>query len=417
MQEIDLMIEGAAEVATLAGDAGPRAGAAMSDLGLVRDGAVAIDAGKVVEVGPTPVLRERFRARRTLDARRGTVLPGFVDSHAHPVFAATREDEFAMRLAGRGYMEIAAAGGGIHASVRKLRELPEDELLARTLERLAGFLPLGTTTLECKSGYGLSTADEVKSLRVIARAARETPLDLVPTFLGAHEIPVDRRDDRRSYVREVVEEQLPAVVGEGLALFCDVFCEEGVFTPDESAEILEAGKALGLVPKVHADELATSGGSEVAARVGAISADHLVMVGPEQVEALRAGGVIATLLPGTTFHLGKTRFAPARLLIDAGVPVALATDFNPGTSMTRSMGMILSLAMVRLKMTAAEAICAATHNGACAVGLAGELGRLEAGMKADVVVHAVSSHEVLPYHFGESHVAAVVKDGLVVWER
>lgn len=420
MTEIDLLISDANEVLTLAGGPAPRTGAAMGELGIVRGGSVAIRDGRVLEVGPAAALAERYQPRETIDARGKTVLPGFVDPHTHPAWATTREDEFLMRMAGKGYMEIAAAGGGIHASVRKLRELSQEELTRRTIERMAGFLPLGTTTVEAKSGYGLTTADELKSLRAIAAAARELPIDVVPTFLGAHEIPHEFREQaggRERFVKLVTDEMIPAVVEEGLALFNDVFCEEGVFTPEETRTVLEAGKAAGLRAKVHADELAASGGSRVAAEVGAISADHLVMTDRESARAMAAAGTVAVLLPATTFHLGKTRFAPARMFVEEGVAVALATDFNPGTAMTRSMQLVLSLAVIRLKLTCAEAICAATHNAACAIGLAEELGRLEPGLKADLVVHGVSNHEVLPYHLGESHAELVVKDGLVAWRK
>jgi imidazolonepropionase len=415
--EIDLLVSNANEVLTLAGGAGARRGAAMRELGIVPSGSVAIDFGRIVAVGPTAELASRYRPRRTLDAAGCTVLPGFVDPHTHPVFAATREDEFELRLAGADYMAIAAAGGGIHASVRKLRALAQEELNALTIARMARFLELGTTTIEAKSGYGLSTADELKSLRAIEAAARALPLDVAPTFLGAHEIPLEYRSDRRGYLRLLVEEMIPAVASEGLARYCDVFCEQGVFTPEESREILRAGQAHGLASRVHADELARSGGSMIAAEVGAVTADHLVMIEQPEIEALAAAGTIAVLLPATIFHLGKARFAPARALIEGGVPVALATDFNPGTSMTRSMPFVISLALIRLGMSAAEAICAATHNAACALGLDRELGRLEPGLKADLVIADVANHRVLPYHLAEPHAAVVIKDGLVVHQR
>ncbi len=422
MDDVELLITNAREGVTLAVPGAdptlPRTGRAMDALGIVADGAVAVSAGRIAAVGPARELERTCSPRaKRLDARGGIVLPGFVDSHTHPVFAATREGEFYRRMAGVPYMEIAREGGGINASARALRAMSEDELERVTRRRLDGFIPLGTTTVEAKSGYGLSLESELASLRVLARIAKDHPLDIVPTFLGAHDIPTEHKADRRAYIDCVVHEMIPRVVEEGLALFCDVFCETGVFTPDESEEILRAGQRHGLASRIHADELARSGGARVAARVGAISADHLVMVEAEEIEALRAAGVIATLLPGTAFHLDKARKAPARALIEAGVAVALATDFNPGTSMTRSMGMVLSLAVIQLKMSAAEAITAATHNAACALGLAAELGRIERGLKADLVIHDVPSHAVLPYHFGESHVATVVKDGQIVWRR
>lgn len=416
MQDVDLVIHGASELVTLTGPDGPRAGAAMSELGIIRHGAIAVDGGLVLAVGTSEEILPRYRGARTIDAAGRTILPGYVDPHTHPVFAATREDEFGMRLAGMSYMEIAEAGGGIHNSVRRLRQTPEEALYRLTEQRLAGFLPLGTTTVEAKSGYGLTLEDELKSLRIIQRAADALEIELAPTFLGAHEIPVDYRDKREDYVRLVIEEMIPAVAEAGLARFCDVFCETGVFTPEESVLILEAGKAGGLLPKIHADELAASGGSRVAAEVGAVSADHLVKINRQDIEGLAEAGVVAVLLPGTTFHLGKSQFAPARELIAAGVPVAIATDFNPGTSMTRSMGMILTLAVISLRMTTAEAICAATHNAAAALGMADRVGSLQPGKQADLVIHDVSGHLVLPYHYGENHVHTVVKAGRVVVE-
>ncbi len=417
--QADLLVRNAGELLTLADGAVPRVGAAMRETGIVRGGAVAALLGKIVAVGPeSDVLRavELAGDAVEVDARGCVVTPGLIDPHTHAVFAGTRENEFAMRVEGKSYEEIARAGGGIRASVRSLREASEEDLFANGLATLDRALDHGTTTVEVKSGYGLSTDSELKMLRVARRLGREHPVGVVRTFLGAHEFPDEWRDDRDGYVDLLFDEMIPAVASERLASFCDVFCERGVFSVDQSRRVLEAGRAHGMEPKLHADELHSSGGAELAAEMRARSADHLVCVSEGGVEAMAGAGVAAVLLPGTTLSLGGTSYAPARRLIEAGVPVALATDCNPGSSMTESLQMIMSLASMVMRMTPAEAITAVTVNAAYVCGVEGVAGTLEPGKSCDLVVWQVDDHRAIPYHYGINLVSRVVVSGRVVRE-
>jgi imidazolonepropionase len=391
----------------------------MEDLGIIQDGAVACAQGKIVAVGSTREVESSCpidSATKVIDARGRVVMPGFVDPHTHPVFAGTREEEFELRIRGASYQEIAASGGGIRSSVRALRKATKVELNDQARSRLDRFLSLGTTTIEAKSGYGLSLEDEVKSLEVVADLNRSHPLDLIPTFLGAHEVPDEHRDSRAEYIRLIREEMIPLVAERNLAEFCDIFCESGVFGVDESREILTSAREVGLKLKLHADELAASGGSMLAAEMSAVTADHLVYIDQKGIQAMSAAGVIAVLLPGTTFHLGGDRYAPARRMIEAGLPVALATDLNPGSCMTESMPMIITLACLQMKMTAAEAIAAATINAAYAVDRGTTLGSLEVGKQADLVVWGMDNYRILPYHFGVNLVQTVIKAGRVIYQ-
>ncbi|MBI4617073.1 MAG: imidazolonepropionase [Planctomycetes bacterium] len=408
------MVFGASELVTCAGPSEPRVGDAFGELGIVEDGAVAIRDGRVVAVGKTAEIRSAYRALETIDASGKLVAPGFVDAHTHPVFVGTRENEFAMRLAGADYVEIARSGGGIRSSVRQVRQATRERLVELLRARADEFLLSGTTTVEAKSGYGLSVEDEMKSLEAIREVAATHPLSLVPTFLGAHEFPDEYREDREGYVRLICEEMIPRVAGARLAEFCDVFCEDHVFRVDESERILAAGKLHGLAPKVHADELAPTGGAELAGRVGAASADHLLFASEEGMRAMAEAGVVAVLLPGTAFHLNKRRFAPARRMMELGVPIALATDFNPGTSMTQSMPMILTLACLNLGLTPAQALIAATANAAHAISRGSVAGTIEVGRPADLVVFDAPNHRYLPYHYATNRVRTVVKGGRVV---
>jgi imidazolonepropionase len=390
----------------------------MRELGLVESGAVLARDGFVVAAGPErDVLNEASDDAVVLDADGGVVTPGLVDPHTHAVFAATREGEFAMRVEGKSYEEIAEAGGGIRSSVRTLRNADYDLLLAngrRTLDRMLAY---GTTTVEVKSGYGLSLEAELKMLRATSELSDTHVMDVVPTFLGAHEFPDEWRDDRDGYVDLLIDEMIPAVADERLAQFCDVFCEEGVFTVEQSRRVLTAARERGMEPKLHADELHPGGGAELAAELGAASADHLVCASEEGVAALAAAGVVAVLLPGTTLSLGKRDFAPARKMIEAGVPVALATDCNPGSSMTESMQIILALASMALRMTPEEALVAATVNAAHALGAGDVLGALAPSRQCDLVVWEVDDYRAIPYHYGVNLVETVVKCGEVVTSR
>jgi imidazolonepropionase len=408
-----LLIEHIGQLVTMRGPV-PRRGRDMADVGLITDGAVAVSGDEITAVGTTEeVSREVDPAEHctVISGENTVVTPGLIDPHTHPVFARTREVEFEMRLAGKSYMEIARAGGGIRSSVRHLRETGEDELYARSQKTVRTLMAHGVTSIEAKSGYGLSTESEIKMLEVIRRLNEQEPMDLYPTFLGAHEVPDEYRDKHDDYVSLVIDEMIPAVAEKDLALFCDVFCEEGVFTVDESRRILEAAASHGMRPKLHADELKSTGGAELAVEVGAISADHLVCISEKGIDMLAGSDTVAVLLPGTSFALGLDEAAPARQLIEKGAVVALSTDCNPGSSMTESLPMIISLAALKLRMTAAESIAAVTVNAACAIGQGGRLGRLEAGLPADLVVWDMQDYRELPYHYGVNLVRTVVKNG------
>jgi len=390
----------------------------MRDLGIMNDGALLARDGVIVAVGlSSDVIAQASPEATRVDASGSVVMPGFVDAHTHPVFAGTREDEYEMRAAGLTYQQIAAQGGGIRSTVRKTRAASEHDLFEMALPRVNWLLEHGTTTIEAKSGYGLTIEDEIKILRVIRKLNDETPLELIPTFLGAHEVPDEYRADREGYVRLLIEEMLPLVAAEGLARYCDVFCESHVFSADESRAVLSRAKELGLGSRLHAEQLSLSGGATLAAELGAASADHLEWIDADGIIALRQRGIVAVLLPGAVFNLGLTRYAPAREMIEEGVAVALATDFNPGSSPTPSMQMILSIACTQMRMTPAEAVTAATINAAHSLGSEGRIGSLEPGKQADVVVFDCSDYRQIPYFYGINHALVVIKSGRVVVDR
>ena len=411
---IDLLIHNLSEVATPEGSAARR-GADQARIRRIAGAEVLCRDGRIAFVGSPEERVRRFGelpGAERLDGRRGTLIPGFVDPHTHLPWAGTREEEFAARLAGKSYQEIAAAGGGILSTVSATRRASEEELAANVQKRMDQMLAWGTTTAEAKSGYGLTQEDELKQLRAIRRASEIHPVDLVPTLLAAHEVPPEHRRDRGRWVDLICEEIVPATAAAGLARFCDVFCEEGVFTAAESRRVLEAGVRHGLAPRLHADEFVDSGGAVLAAELGALSADHLMAVSPAGVEALAGSGVTAVLLPGTSFFLKKD-YAPARRLVEAGVPVALATDCNPGTSFTESMPMVVVLAVFQLGLTLEESLTAATLNSASCLGLGAEIGSVEPGKRADLVLLDAPNLLHLIYHYGINPVAAVVKGGQV----
>jgi imidazolonepropionase len=404
MSRVSLLFVNARQVVTCAGPARARRGSEMRDAGVETGVAVAVADTVIEQVAAEKQLLADYPDVPRIDCRGGVLTPGLVDSHTHAIFGRTRADEQEMRAAGLDYMEIARRGGGIHASVRDLRQREELDLLALAERRLRRLAAYGTTTVEIKSGYGLTPQDELKSLRVIRRLASALPLRLVPTWLGAHEIPLEYRDvpgGRSEYVRLLVSTMLPGIASEGLARFADVFCEPGVFTVSEAREILSAARTAGLGLKLHADELSPSGGAELAAELGAVSADHLAAISDQGIRALADAGTVATLLPATLTFLGKTKQAPARALIDSGAAVALATDFNPGTSPTPNFPLVLTLAVSQLRLSAAEALVAATVNGAAALGAAGELGQLSAGFAADLALFELDDYRELPYWFGD----------------
>jgi len=411
----DLLLYNAAQVVTVAAPDGPKRGAAMRDLGLIPDGAVAISDGRVLAVGPSAGLRRQVHATHTLDAGGRVILPGFVDPHTHLVWAGDRADEFERRVGGATYMEIMAAGGGIMSTVRRTRAATVEELLAQTRPRLERLLAHGTTTVEIKTGYGLDTQNELKQLEVIRRLQAGFAGTLVPTFLGAHAIPAEYQGRVEEYVDLVVEEMLPAVAAlEAPPRFCDVFCEEGAFSLEQSRRILEAARTLGFHLKIHADEFRPLGGARLAVELGATSADHLVCTPPDEIERLARSDTIAVALPGTPFGLGQHDYTPARAIIEAGGAVALATDCNPGTCWCESLQLIIALACRYLRLTPAEAISAATINAAHAVGLGAEVGSLEPGKRADLLLLDVPSYQQVGYRFGTNLVAGVLVGGRLI---
>jgi imidazolonepropionase len=415
-EPVDLLVAGAAELATPRG-ARPAGGEALGRIETIARGAVAVRGERILAVGPEDELRRRYAPAAELDAAGGLVLPGLVDAHTHPVFAGTREDEFELRTRGASYVEIAQAGGGILATVRAVRAASAEELLALLLARLDRFLALGTTTVEAKTGYGLSLADERKLLEVLAAAGRAHPVELVPTFLGAHEVPPEHRAAPERYVDLLLEEMLPWVAESGLAEYCDVFAEKGVFGLDAARRILERAAALGLGARLHVDQLSGLGGAELAAELGAASADHLEHVSVAGIEALSRAGVVPVLCPLVPLVLRTAPEVPARRMIAAGLAPALATDFNPGSCYAQSLHEVLTFAALRLRMTAEECLTAATLNAACSLGRGATHGTLEAGKQADLAVLDVPSYRFLCYEFGRNPVRAVVKRGRVVVRR
>lgn len=417
MTAADLLIEHADLVATCAGPA-PKRGPGQGDIAAIAGGSVASFEGRIVAVGPAVDVAATVTltpGATVIDARGRSVVPGFVDSHTHLVHAGDRREELARRLRGATYAEIAAGGGGIVRTVAETRAASEDALVASALPRLAEALAQGTTTCEVKSGYGLDTATELKMLRAIRRLSSQQPVALSATFMGAHEVPPEFRGRRDAYVRLVIDEMLPAVAAEGLAEWNDVFCERGVFTPGESRAILEAGRALGLRPRIHADELAPSGGAAIAAAVGAVSADHLIFVDLAGADAMARAGVVATLLPAAAFFLKLGRFAPARMLVERGVPVALATDMNPGGGFSASMPFVIALAAFDMGLTLEESLVAATANGAAALGRQREVGSLEPGKRMDAVIVDGTLADLA--RINAPVIAAVVSGGRVVAGR
>ena len=416
-EKVDLLVVNADELITLAKDSEkPRVGKDMRDLGVIRDGSLAVKEGRIIAVGKSADVRRRFKAENVISANGKTVSPGFVDPHTHLFFSGSREDEFQMRVEGASYMEILHAGGGILKTVRETRKASVDRLAESGIKTLDSMLEHGTTTVEAKSGYGLTTKDELKILEAVKRANQLHCVDVVATFLGAHAVAPEFKGSPHDYVNLIIEDMIPRVAEKGLAEFCDVFCEKGVFSLDQSRRILTAGKKSGLKSKVHADEMSMLGGAELAADIGAVSAEHLLCSSADGIKAMAGKGVVAVLLPLAAFSLMLGRYADARLMIDCGVPVALGTDFNP-SCMCESMQLAIAFACHFMKLTPAEALTAATINAAHAVNRAAEVGSLEAGKKADAVVLDVPNHRFLGYHFGVNLVDKVIKNGRIVFDK
>jgi len=395
----------------------PRQDLSFGKLDIRQDVGIAFENEQIAAIDAVDALRQRYPEAEEIDGKNYWALPGFVDPHTHPVFYKTREDEFEMRIQGKSYEEIAAEGGGIRNSARAFRKASFQEIMDLTYQRILQFLEYGTTTIEAKSGYGLSLEEELKSLRILKKIGQILPITIVPTFLGAHEVPDEYQNSRQVYIDIIINEMIPAVAEENLAEFCDVFTEKNVFNIAESEKILQAAKDHGLHLKLHADELSPLGGAELAVKMGATSADHLLMISDKGISAMKESGVVGVLLPGTAFFLGKSHYAPARKMIQAGVKVALATDYNPGSSFTQNMNLILSLACTQMKMIPAEALWGATLNSAFSILREKTVGSLEVGKKADIVLFDVPNFRYIPYHYGMNHVRMVIRHGNIVINR
>jgi imidazolonepropionase len=413
-----LLIAGASQLLTLRGR-GPRRGNSLSNLGIIEDGALLVRDGVIAAVGTRAQVEALPEARvaEKLELGGRVALPGFVDSHTHLIHAASRAEEYELKIEGASYEEIARKGGGILNSVKKLRAATSEALKKRAAEALKKFAAYGTTTVEAKSGYGLDVASELKILRLHQQLAAEQPLEIVSTFLGAHVVPAEFRgktDGAEKYIALLTEKLMPEVADQGLAEFCDVFCDRGAFTRSQAKRILEVGKQLRMTPRLHAEQLSRTGAAQLAVELGAASCDHLEKVNKSDIRALGKSKTVATLLPGCDFHLGLQKYAPAQELIDAGAIVSLATDYNPGTSPTLSMPMILSLACTQLRMMPSEAIAAATINAAYALRREKTIGSLEVGKQADIAVFEVADYREIPYYFGVDHCWMTLKRGRVI---
>ncbi|MFZ7101164.1 MAG: imidazolonepropionase [Peptococcaceae bacterium] len=413
-----LLIKNAGQVVTaLNASARPKIKEDLGKIAVICDGAVAVAGERILSVGTTEeVERQNLCTSQTeiIDARGKIVLPGLVDAHTHLIFGGSREDELDLKLQGVPYLEILKQGGGILNTVRATRAASLEELVEIGSKYAGQMLAQGTTTAEAKSGYGLTVEDEIKMLQAIKAINERHSIDLVPTFLGAHAVPPEFKEDASRYVELVIEEMLPAVAEKGLAEYCDVFCEQGVFTREQSREILTAARGKGLKARIHADEIAAIGGSELAAHLGAVSADHLLVITEQGIGEMARKGIIANLLPATAFYLREQHYAPARRMIEAGVPVVLASDFNPGSCPNNNLQPVMTIAALYLKMTAAEIINAMTINAAHSLERAWEIGSLEAGKKADIVIFDAPSYQYLPYRFGTNLVEKVIKNGKLV---
>ncbi|HYJ89068.1 MAG TPA: imidazolonepropionase [Pyrinomonadaceae bacterium] len=416
-----LAVINCSQLVTLAGPARPRVGAELRELAIIKNGALLVKDGRIEKTGRRDEIELLIATSdvdwETIDAGGRLVMPGFVDAHTHAVFAGNRVGEFEERAQGATYQEIAARGGGIQSTVNATRGATVDELVTAGRRYADWFLRTGTTTVEAKSGYGLTLDDELKILRAIKRLDQETPLRYVPTFLGAHSVPSEYKSRRDDYVKLLIDEMLPRVVEEKLAEFCDVFCEDKVFTNDESLKILSAARCHGLGLRMHADQLSLSGGAKLAAELGAVTADHLEHTDAEGIAALKSAGVQPVLLPGSVYALGSNRYPAAREMIDAGLAIVLATDFNPGSSPTPSIPMVLSIASTHMQMTPAEGITASTINAAYSLNRGQEIGSLEPGKVADFVVHDAEDYREVAYFFGIEHPWQTYTSGRLVYER
>lgn len=412
-----LLIKNANELITCSGKKA-KFGKEMSQLNIIKDGAVIIEDGIIKAVGNTDDILSQYDAGeyQVVDAQGRAVLPGFVDSHTHFIFGGYRAEEFSWRLKGTNYMEIMERGGGILSSVRMTKEASKEELIKTGLKRLDSMLTFGVTTVEGKSGYGLDLETELKQLEAMAEADKQHPIDVVKTFLGAHAVPTEYKGKEDEFIDYIIRDVLPIVAKEKLATFCDIFCEKKVFSVEQSRRLLTAAREMGFKLKLHADEIVQLGGAELAAELGAVSADHLLQASEEGLKAMAERSVVATLLPGTAFSL-KENYARAREMIDNGSAVALATDLNPGSCFTESIPLIFALATLHMKMTTEEAITAFTINGAAALDMADSIGSIDVGKKGDIVILEFPSYHFIPYHIGVSTVEKVIKNGKLVYDK
>lgn len=407
-----ILIKNISQLVTMSGGSSPRRGRQMSDVGILMDGWVLIENDRIISVGSgeAPVKKDCL----IIDGKGKTVAPGLIDSHTHLIHGGSREDELEMKLMGVPYIEILKKGGGILSTVRATREMSKEDLKWKAKRSMDEMIIHGTTTCEAKSGYGLNFQDEIKCLEVIRELKGEHPLSLIPTYLGAHAVPLEYKDNRDEYIKLVTEKVIPYISREKLAEFIDCFCEEGVFSVDESRIILKKGKEMGLLAKIHADEIEPMGGAELAGELDAISAEHLLAASEQGMVSLRDNGVIPVLLPATSFYLMLGRYADARKMIELNLPVALATDYNPGTCPTESLQNVMAFACFGMRMTPKEIITAMTINAACAVNRQDEIGSIEEGKRADIVIFNTPNLNYLVYHFGINHVDIVIKDGRIV---
>ncbi|KKN42982.1 hypothetical protein LCGC14_0707670 [marine sediment metagenome] len=397
----------------------PRIGSNMRKLGIINNGSVVVKGDKIIFVGSTEELQTKFEFDEIptkINAWNKLVTPGFVDPHTHIIFSGSRENELSMKLEGLSYLEILEAGGGILKTVRETREAPIGDLVVNGRKILDKMMLHGTTTVEAKSGYGLTTESEIKLLKAIQILNKDHPIDIIPTFLGAHAVPPEYKEKTDEYVEKIISEMIPKIANENLAEFCDVFCEKGIFSVDQARRILNKAIQNGLKPQIHVDEIVDTNGALFASEIKAIQAGHLLKSNDDGLKAMAREGVIATLLPGTPFCLMIDEYAPARKILEFGIPIAIATDLNPNC-WTESMQMVITLACYKMKLSPSEALTAATINGACALQRQDEIGSIEVGKKADIVVFDVSNHQFLPYHFGVNLVSKVIKNGKIVIDK
>jgi len=413
--QVDLIIRNIRELVCVSVDGKPRCGSAMQDIDVITEAGIAVRDGRIYDVARSEIITGQYTAECIIDAAGKVVTPGFVDPHTHPVFAHTREKEFEQRIQGVSYVDIAQSGGGILSTLTSTRQADEELLYQLAKERIGKMIALGTTTLEAKSGYGLTTQSELAQLRVIDRLAKTLPIDIVPTFMGAHEFPLEYKQNHQGYIDILCREMLPAVAEQGIARYCDIFTEAHVYSLEESRQVLMCAQKHGLQLKMHADEIEPMGGAELAAQLGCISADHLGMTSTEGITAMQKAGVIPVLLPATLFSLGSKTYAPAREMLEAGLPVALATDFNPGSCNCDSMPFVITLACLMMRMTPAEALTAATINAAAAIGMDRLTGSISIGKQADLLIWDIPSYRFIPYHIGSSYLQTVLKKGAVIW--